>query len=354
MRLSRRDERLWIGAWLAFCALAVGALVWGVLLGRADALVESADDHWIERLDACEALVDAGDFERAAGALDRLEKQFPAKFIRHKFDRERERLYELLGRANAALGRKAKALETYTELTEYDPRNWRNWELLAQANGSFGELEAASAAYDHLLTLHPNHLPTVTHQILADARAGRCAEAVTRYESYLDAFLLATLTLELAETELRLQLPADGRAHEFELPVELASQPARLGLRLSGWSAAIGPLTFSGPLTVGKATARTRLLVTPAWEAHAAEAVGGAWSAASTEARLEAALAPGSLPAPTTLASFEVTAHKAVGAELWRIVEECYRTLGSPERLARARARTVVGGCPEAGTFFEE
>ncbi len=35
-------------------------------------------------------------------------------------------------------------------------------------------------------------------------------------------------------------------------------------------------------------------------------------------------------------------------------VEGCYEALDTPERLARARARTVIGGCPEAGSLFEE
>lgn len=357
MALSRHSERLWIRAWLGFCVLTCAVLFWTIALGKTDPLIRDLEDHWIDRLEVGEALLEDGQEERAATYLKALEKQFPAKFIRHKFHRSRERLYAALGSAQAQLGRKSDALDTFRELTEYDERNWCNWELLALAYHSFGELELGLEAFEQLLAIHPNHLPTVTRLILADAEAGRCEQAVERYEEYLDAFLLARLDLLGDEVEEVLLLPVDGRSHPNVVLLHLTETPSSLRLALNGWSAELSPLSFSGPLSVGSDAPRPRLALTPSWVGEAAtEARSATWSAAGPEALLTADLDASAWTAdsPATLLEFDLTLYKAVSAELWSQVETCYTTLGDAERLARARARTVVGGCPEAGTFFEE
>lgn len=362
MDSSNQKEHRLILAWLGLCVvLGGGVLGWGVVLGGGDASVERMDDQWLEHLARAEAMIEAGENESAADFLTRLEPHFPATFSKHHLDRERERLFELLARACSAMGRKREALDACLRLTEYDPRNWHNWELLANTNESFGELEAARAARLQVLQIHPSHLPTVTKLILADARAGRCQQAVAGFEAYLDAFVLARVHLGLGEPHEVLELPADGRPHTFDLPLALEAAPDAIELALEGWSVTPGAIAFAGPLAVGDTAPRVRVEVTPAWSATGevtasgfAGAPGTSWSATGVDARLTAPLDPSALPAVPARVHLELTVHKAVGPELWAQVEACYASLGADERRSRAAARTVIGGCLQAGSVFED
>jgi len=353
--LSRRQERLWIRGWLAVCAVVVAVVFgWGVLLNGFDEYIERLDDRWVQRLDAGEALVEAGRFEEAAKYLNELEKHFPAEFVKHHLTLERERLYRLLGRSYSELGRKTQAIKAYNDLTEYDPRNWVNWELLAEAHASFGELELASDAELKLLSIHPNHLPTVDKLVRASAAAGKQREAIEHFTDYLDAFCLARITMRLGTFEQELEVPADARPHAIDLPLSPVPAATAIELELGCWSAALGPLTAAGPQRVGEASWRPSVTRTPDWSPVSAHRAGNAWSSESDDARLTADLADWELPDPLARLAFKLTAYKPVTPELWQAVERAYAALGDDAGLARTRARVVVGGCPQAGSIYED
>ncbi len=352
--IVRRRERALIVAWLAACALLLGALgVWGVGFGGAERVIDAWNARWIPRIEAGEELMEAGRFEQAAAHFERLDRDFPALFIKHRLDRERERVLERLGASYLELDRKRSALETFERLVAFDPRNWRNHYLHATALEHFGE--DADEVFAGVLAIHPNHRPSVHSRITARFEGGRFAEVPEQYEAYLDAWLLARMTLEVSDASLPFEVVVDGREHAVEIPFEVqGGWSGELCLLTAGYSIRVASVELIEPLRVGRAepAAATTVLGQADWQAYDAEPAGpSTWSARSPDSALCVA---GVGTHPTTRVRLLLTVYKAVPAELWARVERSYLNALDRDGLEAARARTVVGGCLEAGSVFVE
>lgn len=352
-----RHERALIAAWLALCAAALGALaLWGLWLNGAERAVDAHAEAWVARLDEAQALLDAGRTEQATALLERLDADCPATFVKHRQDRERERLLAMLGSAYLADGRKGRALDAFQRAAEFDPRNFANHFRLAEGARELRDLDRARDAYEAVLAIHPTHLPSVS--ALADLAfdAGDYARVVETFERYLDAWLLAEVRLKLGEREVRLELPVDGRPHTLEALFELPSGwNGPLTLETRGFSARCEWIEFDAPLRAGLAerSGTTRLEPLDDWPVAGAERAGPreivAREGGSSWSVPEVAIGHGA-----GRVRLELTLYKSVGAELWTQAQKAYAN-----RLEHARWRAVLeraraGGAPEAGSVFED
>jgi len=345
----RDNQRRPIVTWLFACAIVLaGLFVLGVMRDGAGGVVRTINRRWPARLAEGEALVAAGRYEAAAAFLERLDRRFPATWVKHRFSRQRELLLELLGTSQTQLGRRADALETYRRLVEFDPRNWWNHFLLGEACRSFGALERAQAAYADVLAIHPNHLASVEALIGTSFRAGRHRDVTQLYEAYLDAWLLARGTLRLGSTAFVFEFPVDGFEHARELPANVAAGwGGDVCLETGGYSVRIETLELVEPLRVGTALPAERVLAAggSGWNGRgAAPAAGAAWSAQAAQSSL-CTVVPDRAVARVRM---RLTAYKALSPELWELVQASYTQCGEDEALEQIRARSLVGGWPDA------
>jgi hypothetical protein len=354
-RFVRRHERKLIVAWLLACVLVVGVVgVWGVALGGAERVVDRWNWRWGARVERGRQLVDEGRYEEAAVFLERLDADFPAVSIKHRMDRQREELLELLGSSYTELDRKGRALKTFERLAEFDERNWRNHYLLGAARQRFSEPEEADEAFARVLAIHPSHLPSVEARITQRFEGGLYAEVPPLYEAYLDGWLLGRMTLRIGAREVPIQVSVDGREQVVEGPIDVpADWGGEVCLLTAGYSVRIGTIELREPLRVGVAEAARTTVVRDAegWTATDAEPAGRAtWSARSPAA----AICRGGVPDDHALTRvrLELTVYKAVPAGLWEMVEKSYANTLDHEGLEAARARSVIGGCLEAGSIF--
>lgn len=355
-RFVMAHERGVATAWVALCLVVLGVLgVWGVALNGAERVVDERNARWTERVDVVAALVRAGKYEAAADVAEALDREFPAVFVKHRLDRERERLLGLLGEASVALDRKARALGAYERRVDFDPRNWRNHYELARAHEHFEEPGAALESYARVLAIHPTHLPSVTAVVTGAAEAGRHAEAVAAFEAYLDAWLLAPVTLRAGAFMRELEVQVDGRPHEIEVPLEL--RPGWTGtvcFDTNGYSGRIDELVLVPAAVVGEPArgSSTSIPAASGWRpSGATDAGGGRFSAASPRSSVCRSVLP--IEAPTARMLVRITLFKTLSPELWELVRASYRNALQFEGLAAVSERVVVGGCPEAGSEFD-
>lgn len=353
-RWLARHERRWVAAWLVGWALVFGVLaVWGLGLNGFERVVERWNGRWALRLARCEELVAAGRHEEAAERLARLDAEHPAVFVKHALDRQRERVLELLGESQRALGRKGRALEAFERLVAFDPRNVHSHYVLARAAADFDEADLALEHYEAALAILPSHLPSLEGLIDLRLGASRYPEVVAAFERYLDAWLLGSVTLRCGERSVALELPVDGRPHALHVPFEL--EPGVSGevcLESGGYSFRLAELALLPPIPADRPGAGAPVELPPdAWSlAEASATEDGAVAAAGPAAR---ACRPSlALPDGAARLRATLTLYKAVPAELWAAVEQSYRNVLAYEHLEAARARVVVGGCLEAGSIF--
>ena len=359
----RRERGLTL-AWLAASGLVLGILVvWGIALGGAERTVEALDARWQSRLSEAERLFEAGSFEAAAARLERIDRDHPAVFVKHRLDRQRERVLELLARSHLALDRKGRATAAAARAARFDPLNWRNHFLVAEVAAHFGEGAAADEAWAKVLQLYPSHLPSVTGRITAAFEGGRYGEVPPLFEAYLDAWRVAELTITVDGRSGTLTPLVDGRPHRVGAvlgtaprgstgPVATGLGPgepgtgdpeaedpdrrgegARVSLDPAGYAVRLGPATLAWPAATGTAP----LELDP-----------GAWTGGWTGEGLASPLVARAAGARgATRVTVEVTVFKALPAELWALVETSYRNVLDHEGLAAARERVVVGA-PDA------
>lgn len=355
-RFVQRRERALILAWMVGWTVLFGLLAWGAVSGRADRAIELLESRWNERLRAAEAVFESGDYEGAAARLEALDAELPARFVKHRLDRERERVLELLGRSHLELGRKRRALEALERLVAFDPRNFANHLALAEACTRLAEPERGEEAYRAALAIHPEHLPALESLVGLLYDAARWADVVRAFETYVDAYRLARVPLTVDGVELRLELPADGRPHALEWPLDLpAGSPGQAVLATGGWSVSIADLELHPPQRAGIAAAGTP----PGWEGESGwtasgmrEAGTGRFAAEGAHARISRTLGP--LPEGSARVRLVLTVYKALTPELWKQVETSYRNTLDQAGLEAARERTLVGGCLEAGTIVPD
>ena len=352
-RLVQRRERPLILAWILGWTALLGLLAWGAISGKADRAMENLESRWPGRVRAAEAVFESGDYEAAAARLEALDAEFPARFVKHRLDRERERVLELLGRSYVELGRKRRALEALERLVAFDPRNFANHLALAEACARLGEPDRAEEAYRAALAIHPCHLPALEGLIGLLHDAARWSDVVRTFEAYVDAYVLARVTLSIDGVELPLDVSADGREHRLEWPLELPEgSSGQTEVATGGWSVRVGELELEPPLHAGVAAASDpqRWPGDSGWTPHSMREVEpGRFTAEDAGSRLTRSL--GSLSRGVARARLALTVYKALPPELWKQVETSYRNTLDQAGLDAARQRTLLGGCLEGGTI---
>ena len=353
----QRHERALIVSWLAGCAalLAVMAL-WGLAFNGAERAVDAWDDGWVRELERVEATLASGDVATAVLRLEQLDRDCPAVFIKHRRDKERERLLVALGECYVELDKHKKAVATLGRLVAFDPKNFDNHFRLAQTHLHFGDTVAARSAYDQVLAIHPTHQPSVAAVIHMAFAASNYEQVVADYERYLDAWLLAPLQLHFGDHVVEFEARVDGEAHIVEGVVELApGWSGSIELATNGYSAQLESLEIVPPLRVGVVEVLTPLRIAPdsAWNAEAGEAPApGALNAASSASKLSTPII--ALPQGGARVRAKLTLFKALDNAMWIEVSKSYRNRLELERWPAAQRRSRVGGCLEGGTHFDD
>lgn len=353
----QRHERKLILVWLAGCSLLLaGFAYWAVLSRGAERTVAGWDARWVAKLDAAQALVDAQRFDEAALTLERLDAEFPARFIKHHFDRERERLLSLLGTSYLELDRKGKAIATLERLAAFDPKNFDNHFQLGEALRHFADSNAARAAYEQVLAIHPTHLPAVLAELELAWAGSLYAQIVDDYERYLNAWLLARVRVSFGEHTFELDRQVDGRAHWIEGALDVpAGWNGPVCLETRGFSARLSALEIVPPMRVGIAEPLevVTLGADAPWIARSGDMRDGAGlSASARDSRM--CIESLSLPHGASRVRLELTLYKALPAKMWQRVAKSYSNRLEHAKWREAEQRSTVGGCAEAGTLFED
>lgn len=358
-RFVRERERGLVVAWLASIVVVLGAGLVAARGGFIDRAVDAWDARVLREIDAGAQLVAAKRWTEASLFLERLDAKFPARGVKHRFDRERERILTLLTQSYTEEGRKRRALETAAALVAFDPRNWQNHFASATAALAFNEPDLARTALDGVLAIHPSHLPSVEARIALEVDAGQFARVPTLWRAYQEAYRLATLEFSLGGVAVAFEVPADAQRHRFELPFALAAAAAdgksaalfrgEGALATRGWSIDLLEIGFREPRRIGIEGQPPAFVASSGpWTATSATIVGeGQFSAQNSASRLTRIF---EAPASERV-SIDVVVYKACTPSLWRMVETSYRNELLWDELERERARTRVGGCLEAGSL---
>ena len=352
-----RHERLLIGAWLALCAAALGAMaVWGIAWNGAERLIDARSEAWVAELETARALLDSGADDRALALLERLDRECPATFVKHRQDRERERLLAMLGEANLRLDRKKRALEAFARAAQFDPKNFANHFRLAEAARELGESDLARTEYAAVLAIHPTHTPSVAALVDMNYDAGNYAPIPELFERYIDAWMLATVHVELGTTRVALDLPVDGSLHEVRVPVSLpADWKGEARVLTHGYSARVESLRLVAPLLAGRYGEPSHVEVDCTRTGAASGGTrteNGELAAESTESAL--ALGQISLPQGASRAELKIALFRPIPLELWKQEEKSFTNRLLLPRWRELQARIRRSGAPEAGVVFED
>lgn len=348
LRLVRRRERLVTTLYLLGFGAILGALVIGPVRNQVFAGVEHVihlwDARWIQRLEHGERLLQNGEYEAAATYLSALDRDFPARHVKHAKDKERERLLMGLGEAYLALDRKRFTLTTFRRLVAFDPRNFANHFALARAAQHFDEPEEAHTHFERVLQIHPTHLPSLSQDIAYHMDRGAFDRVVAVYENYLDAFVVRPVRVRLGSRDTVIDVPMDGRWHECEtiLPGEVVRGDSLI-LETGGASVDVGEVTLEAPIRVGRppVPGRARLVPRGRWRFRSLASIDeGLYRARSSESAVIIPIA--GPPGKVNRVRFELRFPKPVDAKVWGQVEQAYANLLEMDRLAAARQRSVV------------
>jgi hypothetical protein len=357
----QRNERRLIVAWLAGCAALLALVAWAIAFGGAERTIEAWDARWVPRIDRAEALMrsNGGSKETltlAAAELEAIDSDFPAQFIKHRLDRQRERILGLLGECYVGLDRKKHALETLEWLVAFDPKNYDNHFRLAEAQRHFADNDAARKSYEDVLAIHPTHLPTLKALIGMDDFGSLYAQVVDDYEHYLDAWLLARIRVSSGEHAVELDVPVDGREHVVEGLIDLPAEWSQaMCIETRGYSARLGELEFVPALHVGvvEPLAVVRVVGAANWRASGGQLAHDLEvSASAPDSKL--CVDQLALPHGAARVRLKITLYKALPQDIWKMVTKAYRNRLELAKLREAEQRSRVGGCLQAGSIFED
>jgi hypothetical protein len=359
-RFVQRNERRLIVAWLAGCALVLALVAYAIAFGGAERAIEAWDGRWTARVDHAESLMRSKGASKAqltlaAAELEAIERDFPAQFIKHRLDRERERILGLLGECYVALDKKSHAYATLERLVAFDPKNYDNHFRLAEAQRHFADNDAARKSYEDVLAIHPTHLPTLIALIGMDDFGSLYAQVVDDYEHYLNAWLLARVRVSSGEHSIEFDVPVDGREHMVEGLIELPEhREDTVCIETRGYSARRGMLEFVPPLRVGVvAPLPVDSFDTQAtWQASDGKLADNVELLASgAESRMCIVEIS---PRPVARVRLKITLFKALPESTWKMVTKAYRNRLELAKLHEAEQRSRVGGCLQAGSIFED
>lgn len=355
-RFVARHERTLIAAWLAGCAALAGTLaIWGIVLNGAERAVDAASEDWIGELDEAERLLRDGSTASALSLLERLDRDCPATFVKHRHDRERERLLASLAEAYRAEGRKKRALETLERAVAFDPKNYGNHFRLAEVARDEGEDARARSAYEAVLALHPSHQPSAAALMDMDFSAGRYAPVVETFEHYVDAWQLATVHLQLGATRVALDVPVDGRVHPIEVLCAVeAGWSGPIVLQTHGYSASLQSIEAGSALRAGELPrAPLRLDATATWTAS-----GGTSPASGELLARETSSSLTSVPVEAAdgiaRIQLELALFRSVSDTMWKQAEKSFANCLLASRWRERLLHLRRGGASEAGSVFED
>ena len=356
----RQHERTLIAIYLSGILMLVGLVGTGLLLEQSGKVrflrlftdaVDYWDARWLRRVTYGETLAKAGRYADAVAYLSALDRRFPAQHVKHKWDRERERLLWALGRSYAELGRKNRALETYQRLVQFDPRNYLSHYLLAQTCVRFGELDLAQQHFAHVLAIHPNHLTSVRELASLYFNKGDFTAVVATYETYLNAFLLGELKVVVDDIAVTTHVSVDGQFHDLvvHLP-QPAGWPGEIALHTDGYSVEVENITLTSPLVVGQDSSITTVPIwnrgvlmrdKNAWRTNQMTFISsGKYQAIGTDSVIYIAIPD--QPRGIDKANLRLRFFKEQDTTLWDMVEKSYRNLLDFDGLAAVRQRLFV------------
>lgn len=347
----RRHEHTLAIAWLLLVAGLIAMLTLPAsrdrLLGQVQRGLDAGQSRWVERVAEGERLVRAGRYQDAQRFLTVLDRDFPAKDVRHGLDSERERLLLALAEAYVRQDKKGRALETYQRLVAFDPLNYRNHYALALASDHFlsGWALAPEArdAYAAALLIHPSHLPSVRGYIAYYGARGEWPEVCQAWQAYLDAFLVHDLTIHVGPDSARTAVLVTGEVQEVELLLSRMPGPAdTLQIETGGFAAQLEQVTLVGALRPGQASRRIERQLFPGAPptvlALAPDSIGRYAAEAPTAAfRFRVPDMPDGLER----VRIRLRLFKPADPVLWKSVQTAFANRLDADGLAAAAARTV-------------
>ncbi|MBM3991197.1 MAG: hypothetical protein FJ298_09355 [Planctomycetes bacterium] len=355
-RIVARHERALLVAWLALCvALLATMAIWGLVRNGAERAVDAASESWVRDLARAEELLEEGHVAHALAALERIDRDCPATFVKHRHDRERERLLAALASAYEADGRKRRALETLERAVAFDPKNFGNHFALAELARECGEDARARAAYAAVLAIHPTHLRSAEALMDMDFAGGEWQRVVATFERYIEAWQLATVHLRIGADRIALDVPVDGIPRALDAACAVAAPwSGTLALQTHGYSVRVLALAALPPLRAGESPrAALGVPIDARWSATGcANSNECDWIASGTDASIESA----PLDAPDGIARvrLELALFRTVSAPMWKQAEQSFANCLLTARWRELSARLRQGGAPEAGSVFSD
>ena len=346
----RRHERRLAVAWLATVLVVAGGLattpVRRTVFSGLQRTVDHWDARWTRRLAEGEALFAAGRYEEAAVYLERLDRIFPARDVRHARDTERERLLQLLARSYEAIGRTGRARATYDSLVAFDSLNYFNYFERARAAermaSGWAVPEEARNDYATALQRFPGHLASLRGYVAYHMDRGEFIPVVDAYRAYLDAFLAQHLTLRLDTTSLGLMVSADGLLRTVEIPLRTtADRATTLTIETRGFPLHVEGITAVSALRVSVPTPVQAVEIAPIPERlENFEAMGdGALRPTDTTTSVVYRVPP--IESGIASIRLRLRLYKPIDEPLWQQVARSYRNLIDEDGLRQAEARTV-------------
>ena len=341
----RRHERTLAALWLAAVGLLLLALAIPrtreAVLYRVQALSDRWDARWTSRLAWGDSLVANGRNAAAAAYLERLDRAFPARNVRHVRDKQREHLLYLLARSYEALGHKRQAMATYNRLVAFDSLNYYNHFLRATAAerllSGWAIAPEARDGYASTLKIFPNHLPSVRGYIRYFSDRSDWHPVVDAFHAYLDAYLAQNVTVRIGDSLVSVMVPVDGKPH----PVSVAMNAPSAVIRISadGFPFAVDSAVVLPALRVGVAGPQTVTPLRLAGSGGLESNDAGAWRPVADSGALAYALAPASAGAELR---FVVRLFKPVDRALWEMVALSHRNNMDHAGIPLDAARVVV------------
>jgi len=345
----RRHERRLAFGWLLGTALILVAFLFPPSRDRLLALAQRGADRrearWTDRVRTAERLVAQQQWAAADAYLTRLDREFPARNVRHGRDKQREEVLRLLARAQEAEGRTSRTMQTWQRLIAFDSLNYANHFGYAQSaerllSGWAPAIEARDG-YAATLRILPSHLPSVRGYIEYFMARGEFHPVVTAWEAYLDAWLVQPVTITVGDTTFAVPVPVDGLPHDLVIALpQPATHVSEIRVLLDAFALGLERVELETATRVGltepTVTQRVDLAALSVTGAHR---VGNAWLPDSSNAALRLPL-PAGPPALARL-RLRLTLFKAADQVLWKKVRTSYRNNLDLAGLARAAARTV-------------
>lgn len=354
--IYRHYERMLVGLYVISILLIAGVFCMAMiamslrgdnilsdLMTRVEDVHAYWDDRWSRRVEYGERLVSSGHFEAAVFYLTALDQDFPARNVKHKRDRERERLLYALGSSYAEMGKKRKTINTYRSLVEFDPRNFRNHYLLAVNCVRFNEYEEAKEEFRQVLAIHPTHLPSLKEYVSIHFNRGDFRPVIGAFEEYMNAFQVQNITVELGDLSTTVGVQVDGNCHDIEVRLrQKQGWAGTLAIYSGGLSIEIEHVILKAPVMVGDIGDLTSRIWSgeTSWQSEEMECINvGSYHSLGSDsvARLDIQAQPQGVDK----ICIRLRLFKKYDAELWNLVEKSYHNLLDKGGLMLVRSRML-------------